>query len=403
MFELMVGLRYLHSRRQGSLASVVALVAMLGVVLGVAALIIVISVMNGFERDLEQKILGTNAHIRVYNFARHTGLPRAELLRQRLEKVPGVLAAAPVIDGEVLLKGHDQVMGVKLRGIDPVLESRVTELGNYLTRGQFAFPEENGIILGEELALFLGVNPGDEVLIVSPTMMLTPLGMSPRTVTARVVGCFRSGMYEYDCIMALVPLPLAGKLFGTGPEPTAIELKVADTLRAESLARQIKEELRFALVVKSWQEINRSLFSAIQLEKVTMFVILTLIIFVAAFNVAGSLIMMVIEKTKDIGILKALGASSRSVMKIFFLEGLIIGLGGILLGGLVGGLVCWFLAAYGLPLPSDVYYIDNLPVDTRAPDVALIILGTLFLTLLAAVYPAWRAARLDPVAAIRLE
>ncbi|HNW91575.1 MAG TPA: ABC transporter permease [bacterium] len=401
-FAWLVGSRHLRTRREGSLASLIALIAMLGVCVGVAALIIVISVMNGFERDLAQKILGTNAHIRIVS-AGGSGITDTMAVCAAVERVPGVLAAAPVADGEVLLRANGRVQGAKLRGIAPAQETRVTDIGRYLTRGTLEFPRENGIILGEELAQFLGVTLGDRISVVSPEMMLTPVGMAPRMAGVEVTGLFRSGMYEYDCVMAYAPLPLAARLLTPDGRATAIEVKTVDPMLAQQIARAVGAALNHRLLAKSWQQINHSLFAAIRLEKVTMFVILTLIVFVAAFNVAGSLIMMVIEKTADVGVMRAFGVSRRTVLLIFLGEGMMIGAGGTLLGGLIGAGVCWFLVQFGLPLPSDVYYIDQLPVDMQLLDVSIVVAGTLLLTLLAAIYPAWRAARLDPVAAIRLD
>lgn len=401
-FEWLVGSRYLKPRRHGSLASLIALIATLGVFVGVAALIIVISVMNGFERDLSQKILGTNAHVRVTGVNRET-LADAEALRRAAEQVAGVVAAAPVADGEVLLRAHGRVQGAKLRGIDPVHEARVTDIATYVTQGRFVFPDDSGIMLGEELARFLGVTLGDRVYIISPEMMLTPVGMAPKTVAATVSGLFRSGMYEYDCVMAYVPLPLAASLLTADGRPTALEVRVTDPLQATAVATRLTRAFDYRLTVRSWQQINHSLFAAIRLEKVSMFVILTLIVFVAAFNVAGSLVMMVIEKTHDIGVLRALGVPARSVLRLFVLQGVLIGVAGVFAGALFGSGVCWFLARFGIRLPSDVYYIDKLPVDMQAPDVIIVVAGTLLLTLLAALYPAWRAARLDPVTAIRFD
>ena len=412
-YELFIGLRYLKAKRKQTFVSLITLISIAGVMVGVTALIVVIAVMNGFKEDLRDKILGVTSHVVISRF--DGNISKYQEVRAKVEEVSGVNAATPFIYTQVMISSRKAISGAVLRGIEPKTASKVINLPKNLRAGSLEELEaENkpegmrstpGIILGNELARNIGASRGEPVTVISPLGRLTPLGRVPRSQTFRVAGIFDSGMYEYDSTIAYVSLWAAQRFLGIGDRVTGIEVRVDDIYEADRVARAIGKALDgYPYWSRDWMRMNKNLFSALKLEKIVMFIILTLIILVAAFNIVGTLIMVVIEKTRDIAILKSMGATRRSIMKIFMIEGAVIGLVGTLLGLLGGYTLCTLLATYKfIELPSDVYYISTLPVQMDPLDVALIALAAIVITLAASVYPAWQASRFDPAEAIRYE
>lgn len=412
-YEMFIGLRYLKAKRKQTFVSLITLISIAGVTVGVTALIVVIAVMNGFKEDLRDKILGVTSHVVISRF--DGNISKYQEVRAKVEEVSGVNAATPFIYTQVMISSRKAISGAVLRGIEPKTASKVINLPKNMRAGSLEELEaENkpegmrstpGIILGNELARNIGASRGEPVTVISPLGRLTPLGRVPRSQTFRVAGIFDSGMYEYDSTIAYVSLWAAQRFLGIGDRVTGIEVRVDDIYEADRVARAIGKALDgYPYWSRDWMRMNKNLFSALKLEKIVMFIILTLIILVAAFNIVGTLIMVVIEKTRDIAILKSMGATRRSIMKIFMIEGAVIGLVGTLLGLLGGYTLCTLLATYKfIELPSDVYYISTLPVKMNPLDVALIALAAIVITLAASVYPAWQASRFDPAEAIRYE
>ena len=412
-YELFIGLRYLKAKRKQTFVSLITLISIAGVMVGVTALIVVIAVMNGFKEDLRDKILGVTSHVVISRF--DGNISEYQKVREKVEEVSGVNAATPFIYTQVMISSRKAISGAVLRGIEPKTASKVINLPKNLRSGSLdeleaekkpeGFRSTPGIILGNELARNIGVARGEPVTVISPLGRLTPLGRVPRSQTFRVAGIFDSGMYEYDSTVAYVSLWAAQRFLGIGERVTGIEVRVDEIYEADRVARAIGKALDgYPYWSRDWMRMNKNLFSALKLEKIVMFIILTLIILVAAFNIVGTLIMVVIEKTRDIAILKSMGATRRSIMKIFMIEGAVIGLVGTLLGLLGGYTLCKLLATYKfIELPSDVYYISTLPVQMNPLDVAIIALAAIVITLAASVYPAWQASRFDPAEAIRYE
>ena len=412
-YELFIGLRYLKAKRKQTFVSLITLISIAGVMVGVTALIVVIAVMNGFKEDLRDKILGVTSHVVISRF--DGNISKYLEVIARVKEVSGVNAATPFIYTQVMISSRKAISGAVLRGIEPKTAGKVINLPRNLRAGSLEELEaENkpeglrstpGIILGNELARNIGAARGEPVTVISPLGRLTPLGRVPRSQTFRVAGIFDSGMYEYDSTIAYVSLWAAQRFLGIGDRVTGIEVRVDEIYEADRVARAIGEALDgYPYWSRDWMRMNKNLFSALKLEKIVMFIILTLIILVAAFNIVGTLIMVVIEKTRDIAILKSMGATRRSIMKIFMIEGAVIGLVGTLLGLVGGYTLCKLLATYKfIELPSDVYYISTLPVQMNPLDVTLIALAAIVITLVASVYPAWQASRFDPAEAIRYE
>ena len=414
-YQVLIALRYLRAKRRQRTVSLNTFISIAGVTLGVAALIATLAVMSGFEENLREKILGTNAHVVIVDRAQRPIQGYEELVKT-VSGLPHVKAAAPFIFNQVLLTAESNVSGVVLRGIDPATEGSVTDLERNLIDGRLADlatafppPEDKpelsprfGIIIGKELALRLVVFMGDTLNVVSPQGTMGPFGMVPKLRPYQVVGIFDSGMYDYDSSFAYISIAQAQDFFQMGPAVSGIEVKVDEIFRATQVAAAAEAALGGQYWVRDWRDMNRNLFSALKLEKIIMFIILILIILVAAFNIIGTLTMIVIEKSREIAILKAMGATRRAVMGIFMLDGLIIGGVGVVIGIPLGYLVCWAIETF-YTLPADVYYISHIPVRIYPFDVALVAGSALLITFLATVYPSWQAGRLAPVEALRYE
>lgn len=415
-YELFIGLRYLRARRRHYLLSFISLISIGGVALGVMALIIVLAVMSGFESVIREKILGTNAHLWVLKYG-EGGLDRPQEVVAKVKEVPDVLAAAPFTFHQGMLTSEEAATGAVIRGIDLLSAGEVTDLKDYLKETDPSIQRNGlgpvGIILGRTLANRLGVGLGSRIHVISPFGgAITPFGLAPRMKPFQVVGIFEVGMYEYDAGLAYISIRSAQELFRMGEGVTGIEVKVADIFRAEAVARAIQERVGFPYTTQTWMQMNRNLFLALKKEKVLMFIILAVVLVVAAFGIAGNLITTVLQKRKDIGIMKAMGATSWGIMRIFMAEGLVVGITGTILG-LLGGfgfvvnldrLSAFLERLLGFEMfPSDVYFLDKLPYRIHPFDVTATVLMALVLSVLAALYPAWRAARLDPVTAIRYE
>ncbi|MFP5212188.1 MAG: lipoprotein-releasing ABC transporter permease subunit [Acidobacteriota bacterium] len=411
-FELFVSLRYLLAKRRQTFITLITLISVAGVGLGVMALIVVLAVMNGFQEDLRSRILGITSHVVIGSFS--GSMTKYREVMAESEKVPGVTAATPFLYSQVMVSSGRGVSGAVLRGVDPQTVFKVINIQQNLTRGNLGDlrppPEggeagfQPGIILGVELARNLGVRQGDWVTIISPSGRLTPMGQIPKSKSFQVVGLLQSGMYEYDNTLAFIHIQVAQQFLGLGDVVTGVELKLEDIYRAPQVREAVGAKLGGGYFVRDWMMMNQSLFSALKLEKVVMFVILTLIVLVAAFNIVSSLIMLVMEKTRDIAIMKAMGATTSSIRKIFVLEGLIIGVSGTVLGLVGGFLLCGLLQKYKfIELPPDVYYISTLPVKLESFDVAMIALSAIGISLVATLYPSRQAAKLEPTEALRYE
>jgi lipoprotein-releasing system permease protein len=421
-YEFFVSIRHLSARKSQKFISLNSWISMVGVGLGVMALIVVIAVMSGFSNDLRDKILGTNSHVVVSNI-NQTTVENYNSILEKVLSVAGVTAAAPFIINQVMLINGDRVSGVVVRGVDPEKEGTVSDLEKNMIIGSildlkvnlpFLEDKKNrtGIILGKELSRKMGVVVGDVVSMVSPVSRITPVGLIPRMKLFKVVGVFESGMYEYDANLSFVLLKSAQKFFSMKDAVSGIEVRVDDIEQAGNIATAIQKKLGFPYHARDWMSMNKNLFSALKLEKIVMFIILILIIFVAAFNIISTLFMLVMEKAKEIAILKSMGASRKSIIKIYSYQGLIIGLVGTFLGCAAGFIIVpnlneivgFIESVFGIvAFPSDIYYLDRLPSEIQYMDSFLIVIFSIAICLIASLYPAWRASKLDPVDGLRYE
>ena len=414
-YELQIGWRYTRSGRSGrrnGFISFISGVSMLGIALGVAALIIVLSVMNGFQKEVRDRMLSVVAHVEVYA-AGGAALPDWRATAALARRNPQVIGAAPFVGAQALIARGEDMRGAIVRGISPEDEATVTDLAARLKDTLLAQlkPGEWNIALGAELARALGVKPGDKITLVAPGGQLTPAGVVPRLKQFTLVGTFDTGHYEYDSGLALIHVDDAARLFRV-EGPTGVQLRLKDLQQAREVAQQLSADLGPNVIVTDWTRTNRNWFAAVQLEKRLMFIILTLIIAVAAFNLVSTLVMTVTDKRADIAILRTLGASPRSVMGIFMVQGALSGVIGTF-GGVALGLLVAFNIDVIVPaiervlqmsfLPASVYLISRMPSDPQSGDIVPIVLISLALAFVATLYPSWRASRVQPADALRYE
>ena len=411
-FELRIGLRYTRAgrraQRRNRFISFISGISMAGIALGVMALIVVLSVMNGFQKEVRDRMLSVLSHVEVSGY--DGALADWQAVAAKSKENPAVVASAPFVSAQGMFARDDVVRGALIRGVDPRLEPAVSDVAKRIAGGRITdlVEGEFGIIPGVELARALGVTVGDRLTLIAPQGTVTPAGIAPRLKQFRVVGTFESGHFEFDSALALIHIGDAQKLFQIGG-PTGVRLKLTDMQRAPEIAAQLAGTLGRDVLVRDWSRQNRSWFAAVQVEKRMMFIILTLIVAVAAFNLVSTLVMTVTEKQADIAILRTLGASPRSVMAVFIVQGAVIGVFGTLLG-VVGGLllannldviVPAIERLFGVSfLPQEIYVISALPSDPRAADILPIALISLVMALAATLYPSWRAARTRPAEAL---
>jgi lipoprotein-releasing system permease protein len=409
-FELRIALRYLTARRKQAFISLISAISVLGVVVGVMALLIALALMTGLQGEIRAMILGTTAHLSVFK-NRSEGLDNYREVAEAVRKVPRVLGTAPAVYGKALMVSPAASDVATIKGVLPRLENTVTDLASQIATGSLR-PLESAtgpdglapILLGQDLASKLGVGVGDVVSLTSPQGRLSPMGMLPRQAKLRVVGTVKSGLYEFDSAWAYVPLALAQRLFDKGDAATLVEVRVDDMYAVKEIAPKVLEALGEGYLTTDWIEMNRSLFKALWLEKTAIAITIGLIVVVAALNIVATLVLMVMEKHKDIGILVSMGASRAQVTRIFVLQGTIIGGVGTLAGSLLGVAACRVLDAYKLVrVPADVYQIAYVPFKLLPADAAVVVVGAILVCFLATIHPARQAARVDPAEALRYE
>jgi lipoprotein-releasing system permease protein len=408
-FELFVALRYLLARRQHASISRVSLFSTIGVAVGVLALIVALALMTGLQGELRNRILGSTAHIYVWKIG---GIDDYHAEVKRLSQFDGVAGAAPAIFGKAIVSSGSETAFITLKGIDPALEGRVTDIERTMQQGKLLAldgtegtddDERPGILLGQDLAKQIGVKIGDLVELTTPTATLTPTGSILRARTVRVVGIFALGLFEFDSAYGFVSLDLAKRLLAKD-HPDLIQLRVNDIYRANAIARDIENTLGDKYSADDWSRMNRSLFSALTLEKMAISITIGLIVLVGALNIISSLILLVRQKSRDIAILKTMGTSSRRVMGIFMMQGLVIGVVGTTVGAVIGVSLCWVLDRYKLiQIPMDVYQVSHVPFVVLPWDLFTVVVASILICFLATIYPSRQASALDPVQALRAE
>lgn len=414
-YELFIGFRYLQSRRRETFISLITIISILGVLIGVMTLNVVMAVMTGFEEVLRDRLLGINAHISLVKPG--DDLTGYERLLGLIMQEKGIVAAAPSVYGQVMVTFGRRVTGVVVRGIDPDLAGRVVDIQRYITQGGVAQLKSQhnlqvdgrtvslpGVILGSRLSGQLGAMIGDPIQVVSPLGTPSPMGVIPRVKRFIVVGIFDSGMHEYDSTLVYMNLADAQQFFQLRDGVSAIEIRVQDVYQAQDIAKRIQQKLGFPYFAEDWSRLWPNLFSALRLEKTVYFLVLLLMVLVGAFNIISTLIMVVMEKRRDIAILQSMGASRRSIRAIFMIKGCIIGAVGTLLGVLFGYVICLLIERYHfIELPKDVFLISTVPVRIYFGNFILVALASFLICLLASIYPARHAAKLNPVEIIRYE
>lgn len=397
-FETFVAKRYLISQSKGVFSIITTIIGILGVCVGVAALITTLAVMSGFQNDIKKRVIGAQAHVLVLG-----QIPegRYQTLQREIEKVKNVKATAPNILGQAILSYEKQSMGVVIRGLNPEEEAKTSDLISSMTEGSFTSTEEgvSPIVLGTELAFNMGLDLGDKVVLVSPQSVAGGLPKMKRFV---VTGLLKTGYYEFDNTIVYTDIPSAGDFLGLKGGVTGISVKLNKLEQAEKAAEEIERVAGYSYAVKTFAQLNSTLYAALKLEKVMMFIILSLIILVASLNITSNLILFGTEKLRDIGIMRAMGASPSNIRRIFMFEGVFIGSAGILSGFALALILCWAISTFNIvELPGDIYYLTKVPVSIELMDVLSVMAGSYFLCFLSALYPAFKASKINPVDAIR--
>jgi len=405
-YELFIAKRYLTAKRKQAFISVITFISILGITIGVMALIIAIALITGFQRDVQDKILGSTSHIMVSDITGE-GLKDYAQLISKIETQEGIVGASPIVYDTVLLIGPYKNDGAILRGIDFALEKESADWLQDLESGNIPLPDskKEGIILGRDIALGIGAGVGDVVSVLSASSSrLSPIGLIPKRKKFLVTGIFRTGLYEFDSNTALISLESGQRFFGLDGRVSLIQVRIEDIFKAPELADQIMKILPPEAYVTTWMEMNKPLFSALKLEKKLLFLTITLIVLVAALNIIATLILMVMDKTRDIGILIAMGATSQNIRKIFFLQGALIGTIGTAAGAILGLFWCWLANTLELiKVPVDIYQIAFVPFHIKIIDLLIIIGVTLLITFLSTIFPSYRASRVDPVVSLKYE
>lgn len=405
-FEWFVSLRYLRAKRKQKFISLITVISILGVAVGVLALIVVLSVYTGFTEGLRDQIIGVNSHALVQRFG--SNISDSEGVSAKVQAVGGVEATTPYIYGQALISSANQSSGIVLRGIEPASAMRVINIGQKMQAGSLSDLDKPlevpSIVLGRDMARQLQVGVGAKVRLISPNGPLSPMGVLPKIRTCVVVGIFETGMFEYDSTMGYINLETARSLTDLRQGVHGIEIRVTDIDQADRIATAVQAALGQGYSVRDWMQLNRNLFAGLKLEKMGLFIALDLIILVAALNIISALIMVVMEKTRDIAILKSMGATTKAIMRIFFYQGMVIGLSGTVLG-VGGGLgLCALLKRYKIiELPPNVYPMSTMPIKVVPADVSVIAVSAILITLLATLYPSWKASRVRPAEALSYE
>lgn len=404
-YELFVARRYLTARRKQAFISVITFISILGIVIGVMALIIALALITGFQGDVQDKILGSTSHIMVSDISGE-GLRDYPQLMARIKDRKGVVSVSPVVYETVLIQGPYKASGAVLQGMDFELEKKNSVWLQNLEKGQLPQPDSKReeILLGDEMAFQIGAEIGDVVTVLTSSSRLSPIGLIPKTKKFVVTGIFSTGLYEFDSSRSLVSLETAQKFLNLEGKVSFLQVKIEDIFQAPKIASQIKDLIPPVAYVTTWMELNKSLFSALKLEKNVMFLTIALIVFVAALNIIATLILMVMEKTRDIGILIAMGATAQNIKRIFFLQGAMIGVFGTVIGVALGLLWCWLANTFQLiKVPMDIYQIAYVPFHIKTFDLILIVGITVLISFLSTLFPSHRASKVDPVVALKYE
>ncbi|MCL5061670.1 MAG: lipoprotein-releasing ABC transporter permease subunit [Nitrospirae bacterium] len=403
-YQLFIALRHLKSKKKHRGVSFNTIISISGVAVGVMALLVVLSVMSGFHEDLQKKILGANAHAVVLSYK--GGIEDYMPVMEKLKNEPHVVSMSPFVLGQVMVSSGRRAHGVFLRGIEPSSELKTTDILRHIKEGSIEglASSANWIILGKELSSMLGVIAGDNVNLISPVGEIGPLGMLPKVKQFRVAAIFEMGMFEYDTNLVLTDMKSAQEFFGYGSAVSGIELRLDDIYKASSVRDSVNKKMGFPYYARDWMQMNRNLFSALKLEKFAMFIILILIVLVASFNIVSTLMMNVMEKQKEIAILKAMGAKNQGIMMVFMIQGLLIGIIGTVIGVTGGYILGKIINNYEIiKLPADVYYLSKLPVKMKLVDFVAVSFSAIAISFLSTLYPSYHAAKLNPVEPLRYE